>query len=570
VPALSPLKNPLRRRLVLGLIAAATAVTGAPNAYAGDYHVYSCRTPDNAKAVGTTGWSFSSNLPFSVAGDSCSVGGALLLASGSPSRAVGETLTATMTLPPSLSAVAISGARTLTLNPTSAGSDQAASPYYALYRDGEWYDAAHVLENCAQFETCNGLGNASGSFNFTIPGGTQFLRWMVGCGGSAGGSCGATASGTGDRERLEVKRTDVTLRDPAAPAVTGVGGMLAESGAHYGTESATFTADDAGAGVYQWIASWDGVEVDRRVVDANSGLCADVNAVPGDVLEFTQPQPCLNHAIVQVPVDTTKVADGEHHLQIDVRDAAGNRTTAFDKRITVKNAPSAAGATPDPAPGAGGPAATPAVTLSGGTQLVLDREQKSVEVKYGAKIVITGKLLDAQNLPIPGAKVEVFEQLAVTAAPWLPVATSVVTDSQGGYVYRPKTTASRRVRFAYNAQRDGAAYRATREVFVAVRAAMSARAVKRVVGPRGTIRIKGRVTVDELPKTGTWVEIQVLDSGTWRTISTRRTTKSGLWSFSHKVRQSRNVSFKFRSRLRASGEVASAESTSRVVKVRVS
>ncbi len=201
-------------------------------------------------------------------------------------------------------------------------------------------------------------------------------------------------------------------------------------------------------------------------------------------------------------------------------------------------------------------------------QLVVDREQRTVEVGYGAKIVVTGRLVDADGQPIANASVDVFEQLVVTAAPWTKI-DRVVTDSQGGYVFRPTTTASRRLRFAFADERDSAKYRATREVLVSVRAGMTIKAKRHVVSPRGTIRLRGHVTVDQLPKTGTWVEIQVLDAGVWRTIATRRTSSKGLWTFKHRLRQSSGITFKFRSRLRVIADVASAEAKSLPVKVRI-
>lgn len=201
-------------------------------------------------------------------------------------------------------------------------------------------------------------------------------------------------------------------------------------------------------------------------------------------------------------------------------------------------------------------------------QLVVDREQRSIEVAHGAQVVITGRLLDAEGRPLANAAVDVFERLEVTAAQWRQVAT-ITTDAQGGYAYRPKSTGSRTIRFAYAARRGGADYRATRDVTVAVRGKLTASAARRVLKPGALIRLKGRLTVDALPKGGTWVEVQVLDAGVWRTIGTRRTSSRGLWKFNHRLRRSRGVSFRFRARLRVTGDVPSAATTSPTVKVRV-
>ncbi|MBO9531842.1 MAG: carboxypeptidase regulatory-like domain-containing protein, partial [Solirubrobacteraceae bacterium] len=201
-------------------------------------------------------------------------------------------------------------------------------------------------------------------------------------------------------------------------------------------------------------------------------------------------------------------------------------------------------------------------------QLVVDREQRTVQVHYGAKIVVTGRLVDADGAPIADADVDVFEQVSVVGAPWKKVAT-VKTDGQGGYVYRPVTQGSRVLRFAYSARRDSGDYRATREVVISVTAGMSIKAVRKSIGSRGLIHLKGRVRAKPMPVAGTWVEVQVLDAGVWRTIGTRKTSKTGRWSFKHRVRSVSRVTFAFRARLRPVANVPAAESKSVPVKVRV-
>ncbi|MEH3052995.1 MAG: carboxypeptidase-like regulatory domain-containing protein [Patulibacter minatonensis] len=204
----------------------------------------------------------------------------------------------------------------------------------------------------------------------------------------------------------------------------------------------------------------------------------------------------------------------------------------------------------------------------GAPQLVVDREQRSVQVKHGAQIVVTGRLVDADARPIADAVVDVFEQVTVVGAPWQKIST-VTTDSQGGYSFRPTTTGSRTLRFAYSATRQAGEYRATREVVISVLAGMEIRALRRTVPASGLIALRGRVRAKPLPAAGTWVEVQVLDAGIWRTVATRRTSKTGRWSFTHRVRRTANVTFAFRARLRQLADVPSIESKSATVKVRV-
>ncbi|MDQ8047015.1 MAG: hypothetical protein REI11_20585, partial [Patulibacter sp.] len=276
---------------------------------------------------------------------------------------------------------------------------------------------------------------------------------------------------------------------------------------------------------------------------------------------------------------TVVTDDVGHALRVTVTatNAEGSTSATTDATAAVRSGAtvqtqSVAPGTPTSTPVVPAPVAAAAGNGAGGDtatgNLVLDREQKSVDVKYAAKVVITGRLVDAQNQPIANAKVDVFEQVVTTTASWNKIAT-ITTDSQGGYLFRPKTTASRRLRFAWADKVGTADYRATREVLVSVTAGMSIKAKHRVVGRHDTIRLNGRVSIDGLPTTGAWVEVQVLDSGVWRTVATRRLSSKGGWSFRHRLENSAKITFAFRSRLRATGEIAAAESKSVPVKVKV-
>ncbi len=264
------------------------------------------------------------------------------------------------------------------------------------------------------------------------------------------------------------------------------------------------------------------------------------------------------------------VDDVNHQVRVVVTANAGEGAVevASDPTATIKSGAAiivqsdskAVGGNVAGGNGAGGNPAT--------GQLVVDREQRTVDIRHGAKIVITGRLVDADGNPIADAAVDVFEQIAVVAAPWNKVDT-IKTDSQGGYVYRPKTTASRRLRFAYSEKREVSDYRATREVFVSVTAGMTIKARSRVVPRLGLIKLSGKVIVDQLPARGAWVEVQVLDAKVWRTVATRRLSAEGRWVFKHRLRGASATRFTFRSRLRVAGDLPTAEAKSTPLKVRV-
>ena len=133
----------------------------------------------------------------------------------------------------------------------------------------------------------------------------------------------------------------------------------------------------------------------------------------------------------------------------------------------------------------------------------------------------------------------------------------------------PTASASKTLRFVYQGTRDGQPYSATREVALGVHARMTIGAQRHSISPQGTMRLTGRVGLAELPHGGAWVDLQVRDGSQWRTIDTRRTSAVGGWSYTHRMTRSQNTTFRFRARLRTSGDVAALPSTSPVTRVHV-
>lgn len=666
-----------RRRQFLSCIlwlpaAAALLFAGAAPAAAGDYRVYACATPDGRPAP-LDGWYSQNTLAFSGPFNNCAAGEGFGVIMGSQVAApghwwgvnqhgswgLGRQWTAEI--------VGIDLFRSVRIASGYAPDEQSAHPFsWIVNGSGQLLETCATLAGCAALGSITQPGHASNRYSVASP--AQGVGLLAGCGGQAG-SCSPGAIST-PRAELRVYRATITLRDERLPRVTIDGGTAISQGALRGTRTLQLTGDDeAGSGVYEFVASIGGREVGRGVLNNNSGRCVDAGADASDRFEFMHITPCPSRVTGTLSIDTTKAPEGEHALEVRVFDAAGNtaivqRTVTVDNiappaftsppilsaavtddlrpgdriRTTVGNhsgvgvqhsvrwqrgegttwsdiadaknteylltradvglrvravvtlrnsegsvqAESAAspiiksgativGQTVDPGPEPAAPAPAPtngAGGDAGSAQLVVDREQRSIEVKYLTKIVVTGRLVDGQGRPIADAEVDVFEQLVTAAAPWKKLAT-LRTDAQGGYAFRPATTASRRLRFAYAAQRGGADYRATRDVLVSVSAGMRARAQRRVVRPGGLLRLRGNVLLEGLPKAGSWVEIQVRDGDAWRTVGTRRVSSRGLWTFKHRLKRSRGVTFRFRALLRAAGDVPSAQAVSPTVKVRV-
>ena len=54
---------------------------------------------------------------------------------------------------------------------------------------------------------------------------------------------------------------------------------------------------------------------------------------------FDYNQPCKQSESVDLPINTTTVADGQHTLKVTVEDAAQNSSVVYDSTITTDNAP---------------------------------------------------------------------------------------------------------------------------------------------------------------------------------------------------------------------------------------
>jgi hypothetical protein len=88
--------------------------------------------------------------------------------------------------------------------------------------------------------------------------------------------------------------------------------------------------DGGGAGLLRAAASLGGGEP----VEARFG---DESCVPAGTAGAPQGDGCPSTGVVTLEIDTTKVADGEHALDVTVEDAAGNAAVRVDRKIEVNN-----------------------------------------------------------------------------------------------------------------------------------------------------------------------------------------------------------------------------------------
>jgi hypothetical protein len=166
------------------------------------------------------------------------------------------------------------------------------------------------------------------------------LYAIASCGGVADFSCReGEHDANGYAAAVYVYAADLVLEQSAGPTAGNVNGELASAAVVRGDSDVTFTATDPGAGVYEAVFSVDGQVVQSTVVDENGGRCRNVGQTTDGLPAFLYVQPCPASVSADVPFDTTRVANGSHHLVVSVIDAAGNAAPVLDRQITIANPP---------------------------------------------------------------------------------------------------------------------------------------------------------------------------------------------------------------------------------------
>ena len=194
---------------------------------------------------------------------------------------------------------------------TADGYGQDANATAVLYTPTPAYDAGDVFYQCANGQPPCPANQFTGILSLPADrGGDLYLS--AGCGGNTGQYCNQGAN-NGAWSLVQLWWTDLLLNNTAAPAGSGFSGPLLSANAH-GTADLAFTATDPnGPGVYTVAIDIDGQPIYDTTPNTNQGTCDPVatDATTG-ALMFDNQQPCPQTETVDVPVDTTTLADGQH------------------------------------------------------------------------------------------------------------------------------------------------------------------------------------------------------------------------------------------------------------------
>jgi hypothetical protein len=515
------------------------AVEYAAVAEAGQYHVYACRTPSGGTAP-VEGWSGSTTGAAAFAKNTCAQDGALVAALAEEPNRTANTATATWAFaaPPDTS---IAGATFWRAGDVDGGTVIGATYEFWLAgpKENEIFDGCVELSKCVEGEG-NSAQPLSADNRMMLPSanlGTH-LYLRVSCVGQAEYKCN---EGQHDANYyaavVYLYAADITLEQGEGPSASNVGGELATAASVRGTSDVTFSANDPGAGVYEATIAVDGQIVQTTTLDENGGRCKDVGE--NGERAFLYVQPCEQAVSADVGLDTTKLANGSHHLVVSVLDAAGNSAPVLDRMITVSNP------LPPPPPGpANGTNASSQATLTASWH---GTSRQRITCAYGGEPTISGRLTGLGGVPIGNAQIDLSETPAYTGAK--PIAlTSPRTTANGTFTVRlPHSVASGQLTFAYRAHLDTEPPAATHTLALTVRAGITLKISPRTASAGHAIRFTGLLHGAPVPPGGKQLVLEARSPGSeWIQFNVIHTTAKGRFRASYRFKLPGPVHYRFR------------------------
>jgi hypothetical protein len=544
--------------------ALAMLATLAADANAGTYHVYSCRMPDG-QAAPADGW-VGSVAPGGAFDDyalnTCAEGGSLIAALGDATIHAAEVdkVTWALAVPEGLR---LTGAQVWRSGYLHGQAGENAT--YQFWMTGPNENVA--FDQCVFNLGCSGEGMAgvpfSGENHLTVPATSLGARLYmnVNCGDVPGHTCQPNAGdANGYAAVVYLYAADLTLEQDEGPHVSAVTGELTSAPVIRGQSDVAFDATDAGSGVYEAVFSVDGQTVQRTVVDGNGGRCRDVGETSDGAPAFLYVQPCLASASVDVPFDSTSVANGAHHLVVDVIDAAGNAAPVLDRTVTISN--------PQPPGVPGPPNGSNASTQATMTVRWSATRRATLLSAYGRSQAITGRLTGPGGTPIAGAAIDVRAMPAYAGAKAVAMS-SPHTDSAGRFSVRlPRGSSSRALRFAYRAHVGDALPVVTRTLQLRVRAGVALRVSPHTTSLGSTIVFRGRLLGGPVPRGGKQLVLEARSPGSaWIEFKVVHTDARGRYRSSYRFKFSGPADYSFRARSEAESDYPYASGASNVVHV---
>jgi hypothetical protein len=546
---------------VTTLAATLALATFAAAAHAGRYHVYSCRTPGRESAP-VDGWSGSvaaGGAFDDYALNTCAEGGALVAALGDGTAHGANIDRATWTFAAPTSET-LAGATLYRAGDNAGG--QVVNATYQFWLAGP--AATTTFDECVFTLYCASKGDPTSPLSVAnlvevpVPNLGPLLSASAACGGGAGRECPA---GVGDANNyaaaLYLFAADLTLEENDGPHASNASGEMTSAPTVQGQSDVAFDATDSGSGVYEALFNVDGEVVQRTVLDSNGGRCKDVGQTTDGLAAFLYVQPCESSVSVDVPFDTTKVADGSHHLVVSVIDAAGNAAPVLDRYVTIANPP------PPGAPN-GANASTQATMGLRWT----DRKRTTITSRFGRKRAITGRLTALGGAPIAGATIDLSVTPAYSGAHTRQI-TRLKTAADGTFGLRIGGGAvSQSLRFAYRAHVGDTRPVVARTLTLKVPAAISLRVSPRTTSVGRRIRFSGQLSGGPIPRGGKQLVLEARSPGSaWIEFKVVHTDARGRYQAAYRFKFPGPADYRFRARSEPESDFPFVGGSSNVVGV---
>lgn len=431
------------------------------------------------------------------------------------------------------------------------GIDQQGGEYDTLYSlprnpvdEGDWYAG-----NIASRGTFVEPFSPANFVNLTIsPDGGH---WDVNATCDPNGNNNSSCTLSAGQWEYRLFGGEVSLNASQDPQASNISGALTSEDPLTGSEPITFSATDQGPGLAYVKMIVDGSVVQSEIADRNSGRCVPIAGT--GPYTWAYQVPCKTSLGGRTySLDTTAIANGEHHIQVVIEDAAGNRSVVLDRTVGIENATqrSASSAVLPSAESLAAPAqfATPnGVGASEAAQLRLQGATHRTRAFAQRALTISGRLSSGGGTAIGDASLNVTEQAQGSAAT---VIGEARTASNGTFTVHVAAGPSRVVTIGYRAVETDPTYAAQATVSESVEAGVQMHVSPRRTAATGTIQIIGQVA-GPIPREGVLVELLVHYRGAWVPFRAPRTTRSGRFSTSYQF-QGASGRFPFRAEIPAS------------------
>ena len=586
------LRGAVAAGLAVGLATSLALAVLVVSAWAGEYHVYSCRTPSGQVAP-TDGWSASEHPSYDPTLNTCASGGGLIAALDAgyahPSDSETDKATWAFNAP---EGETIAAATLWRAGNTLGGSNGEGSYLFWLWGVAPVGENAQIFDECTASVKNNCVSQGSLAEPLAAENrvtaspsvlNTRYLGVSTYCGSFIVTSCPTNEGGkiTYDAE-VELFAADITLSQPKGPTVSAVGGGLAEDPTVSGTSDVAFHASDPGSGVYEAIVEVDGQTLEHEVVNEDGGRCHNVGGTTDGLPAFLYTQPCPAEASADIPFDTTALTNGEHHLVVSVTDAAGNAATVLDREITVTNQLPAS----PPAPAGCGPSAP-----ASGRSPVLTAGWKGhrgarLRARYGPAHTIEGTLSGpastsggppgtaapsgarAGGAPIPGAQLEVCELPAYRGASTTLIAAPRTGPNGHWSLALPRNLPSGTLRIGYRQNPAEAQPAALQALTLTIPAALRLHISPRTAASGGAIHFSGRLRGGPIPPGGKQLVLEARSpGGPWIEFHVIRTRAGGRFAYLYRFRLPGPARYQFRVLCEAEDDFPFAAGVSNVVGV---